>query len=151
MKRHVANWTRWLHWALGASVVLSVGGVAVGAVAGKPRDTTYMALGELRSLTAELAQITHQAGAEQLTATFTRAQTRQLESRLSPLGKDLAQAESQSHAEEARIGRALLDQVVDAARDLPQRAATPSAIAPLERRLARVVDALTPIELRTRP
>jgi len=85
---------------------------------------------------AELAQIAHAAGAERLTATFVRAQTRQLESRLGPLAKDLVEGVSKPHAEEARRGRALLDQIGDIARALRERAATPPALAAVEPRLA---------------
>jgi len=112
MKRHVAHWTRSLQWALVVSVGAALGVIAFGIAGSTRADTMYITLGELRSRAAELREITHQASAERLTATFTRAQGRQLEQRVASLRDDLDKARRGRPSDDVGAAQELVQAVV---------------------------------------
>ncbi|HSD00435.1 MAG TPA: hypothetical protein VLI21_16140 [Casimicrobiaceae bacterium] len=151
MKRHVAHWTRSLQWALVVSVGAALGVIAF-EIAGRTwADTTYITLGELRSRAAELREIAHQASAERLTATFTRAQGRQLEQRVESLRDDLDNARRARPSDDANAALFLAGRLLTSSQALIDGADASSAARELEPEFEAIVAALIPLERRARP
>ena len=151
MRRHVAHWTRSLQWALVVSVGAALGVIAFGIAGSTRADTMYITLGELRSRAAELREITHQASAERLTATFTRAQGRQLEQRVASLRDDLDKARRGRPSDDVGAALSLAGRLLTSSHALVDRADSSSAARELEREFEAIVAALIPLERRARP
>jgi len=151
MKRHVAHWTRSLQWALVVSVGAALGVIAFGIAGSKRADTMYITLGELRSRAAELREITHQASAERLTATFTRAQGRQLEQRVASLRDDLDKARRGRPSDDVGAALSLAGRLLTSSHALVDRADSSSAARELEPEFEAILGALIPLERRARP
>jgi hypothetical protein len=150
MRRHAASWTRWLQWALVASVVGTFGGFGFHALSGRPADTLYITLGELRSRAAEAEEIARNAAAERLTATYVRAQCAQLASRVATLRDDLAKAEERNPASEAGNARRLAEQVLESAQRLADQGESVTVAARLQHVLSGIVAALISLEQQAR-
>ena len=152
MRRHEAHWTRWLQWAVAASVLVALGTVVFAAFLGQPRDTLYITVGELRSHAAEAQQIAHGAGALRLTSTFTRAQSEQLALRIASLRNEVVEAEPKARNKTAaREAGMLAEQLLDATRALASRAHSPPAAGDTEKQFEAVLKALLRIERSVRP
>lgn len=152
MRRSAAHWTRWLQWAVAASIVLALGTVAFATLASKPRDTLYITIGEVRSHAAEAQQVAHDGRALRVTSTFIRAQCEQLLPRITSLRDDLVKAEQKSQRQAAaHEGRALADRLLEATRELRSRTDSPAASGDLEKRFEAIVSELIPLERTVRP
>jgi len=151
MKRHAAHWTRALQWALGVSIAAGLAVIAFATIAGNPSDTLYITVGELRSQAAELREIAHAAATERSTATYTRAQGKQLEQRIASLHGDLDKVQGERRSDDARIARRLLERLLASARALVESAESPPAARALENEFESVLAALIPLEQRTKP
>ena len=151
MKRHAAHWTRSLQWALVVSVGVAFGVMALTIMGGTRADTSYITLGELRSNAAELREIAHNASAERLTATFTRAQGSQLERRITSLHDDLDKARRERPSNDVAAALSLAGRLLTASRALVERAESSSAARELEPEFETILAALIPLEQRARP
>ena len=152
MRRSAAHWTRWLQWAVAASIVLALGIVAFATFASKPRDSLYITIGELRSHAAEAQQVAHDAAALRLTSTFILAQSEQLLPRITSLRDDLVKAEQKPERQAAaHEARALADRLLDVTQELRSRADSPAASSDLEKRFEAILSALRTVERTIRP
>ena len=151
MRRHVAHWTRSLQWALVVSVGAALGVIAFGIAGSTRADTMYITLGELRSRAAELREIAHEASAERLTVTFTRAQGRQLEQRVGSLRDDLDNTRRARPSDDVGPALFLAGRLLTSSHALVDRADSSSAARELEREFEAIVAALIPLERRARP
>ena len=150
MKRRAAHWTRSLEWAIAVSVVVAVGGIAIGSVRGKASNTLYITLGDVRSRAAEVREVAHDAGVERTTATYTRAQAGQLAPRIETLLKELSKAERRG-SESAGAARRAAERLLTVTQALAQSADSPPAAGALESRAGTIVDEIIPLERRERP
>jgi hypothetical protein len=150
MRRHAAHWTRWLQWAVAASILAALGLGAFVPVSAKPKDTLYITLGDLRSRAAELREIARNARAERLTQTYVHAQAKQLVPRIASLRDDLVKAESERTSASAGMARDLSDRLLGFAQALASR--EPPYVAPtLENEVDKLITALMPLERRAKP
>jgi uncharacterized membrane protein YccC len=151
LRGHTSRWSTWLQLAIGLSIAIAIVGTVYHEVTGKPEDTLYIELGQLRSRAAELARVADDASAERLTGAYIEAQSQQLAKAVAKLRDELASAKASAPSPDAARAREMSDALLALAQALGQKGRAPDEAAALRDKARAIVDALIPIERSSRP